>query len=235
MNRPIRLPALVLGGLVALAGPAVGQGEAQGVTGDLVPCYIGQDLTDEEHQACANLCMELAVPLVLVAEDGHVYVPTGADSDKLSGHAREPVEIQGTVGEQAECRTLAVDRIQTVKAPEPRPRTGNAFTATLITDDDLEQLRNMSVYELLRQHSRVRIQEFSGIGEIILCEEREVVGTYRGCPVYLNERRAHDPIATVRDLRIHDVRRLEILRRTEASSRYGGHGYTGVVVIRTRR
>lgn len=235
MTRAFRFPATVLCALLALPAATLAQEETTGLTGQLAACYVGQDLSNEEHLACANLCMELAVPMVLVAQDGHVYVPTGSNADELSGHANDLVEIRGTVGEQAECRTIAVDKIGRAKPPEPEGGYGKALSSRLITEKDLANLPDMSLYDLLRQHAEVRIEDSSGAGgSVILCAERETFGTYRGCPVIVNEREAHDPIATTRDLRIHELTRIEILRRSEASNRYGGSGWIGAIVVRTK-
>lgn len=235
MIRCFRVSATTLGVLLLLPASALAQEETQTLKGALAACYVGQDLSNEEHLACANLCMQLAVPMVLAAEDGHVYVPTDADAQQLNRHANQLVEIQGTTGEQAQCRTIAVGKITTARAEPPKGSSGKAYTSRLITEEDLAALPDMSVYDLLRRHAEVRIEDFPGSGGgrgIIFCAERETVSTYRGCPVIVNEREAHDPIAAVRDLSIHEVSRIEILRRSEASNRYGGSGMIGAIVIR---
>lgn len=237
MTRAFRFPATVLCALLSLPAATLAQETTGPLTGELAACYVGQDLSNEEHLACAGLCMELAVPMVLVAQDGHVYVPTGSNADQLSEHANDLVEIQGTVGEQAECRTIAVDKIKRAKPPEARGGYGKALTSRLITEKDLANLPDMSLYELLRQHAEVRIEDYPGAGGgrgVIFCAERETINTYRGCPVIVNEREAHDPIATARDLSIHELSRIEILRRSEASNRYGGSGMIGAIVVRTK-
>ena len=57
---------------------------------------------------------------------------------------------------------------------------------------------------------------------------------FRGVEVYVNERRTPDPMAAIRDLMTDEIKRLEILSSAEASSRYGGDGYIGIIAIRTR-
>lgn len=231
MNRSSRSSATTLCVLVALPAFAVAQEGTQTRTGELVACYAGQDLSKEEHLACASLCMELAVPTVLLAQDGHVYVPTGVESAALSKRANELVEVQGSVAEQAECRTIAVENIKLVEAADNRRGGGDVFGSRNIQAEDLADLRPMSLYEFFRQHSRVRFVRSPEGNEILLCEDRGGVAQLRGCGVYVNERQATGHISTLRSIYIHEVERLEILRRSEASNRFGGDGWEGAIVI----
>lgn len=230
MTHASRFPATVLCALLALPATALAQETTSSVRGELAACYVGQDLSNEDHLACANLCMELAVPMVLVARDGHVYVPTGSDSKQLSKHANDLIEIRGTVGERAECRTIAVKSIERT-ADEDATRS-RAFGSTHITAEDLENLRPMTLYEFFRQHSRVRFDRGPAGNEILLCEDRGGVTDMRGCAVVLEGRLiASGPIALLRSTYIHEVERLEILRRSEASNRFGGDGWSGAIVV----
>lgn len=132
-------------------------------------------------------------------------------------------------------------------APEEEPEeivversASRAFSATLITEEDLAALPSMPLYDLLRQHNRLRFVRPAGSRELILFAERTpnrptLFGErFRGVQVYVNERRALDPIGAIRDLDTDEVRRLEILSSAEASSRYGGDGWIGVIAIRTK-
>ena len=60
-------------------------------------------------------------------------------------------------------------------------------------------------------------------------------GRFRGIQVYINERREADPVSAIREMSIDEVRQIQILRASEASARYGGDGYLGVIAITTRR
>lgn len=131
-------------------------------------------------------------------------------------------------------------------APEEEPeeiavegRAGRALSATLITEEDLAALPPMPLYDMLRQHNRLRFERRAGGGEVILFTDRSstsvVGGQLRGVEVYLNERRVPDPIAAIRDLYTDEVTRLDILNAAEASARYGGDGWIGIIAIRTRR
>jgi hypothetical protein len=129
---------------------------------------------------------------------------------------------------------------------EPIPEDGRSsrvFSNTLITEEDLAALPNpMPLYDMLRQHRKLRFERISGGGEVILFTERGVtsqpslsgLSRFRGVEVYVNERRTPDPMAAIRDLMTDEIKRLEILSSAEASSRYGGDGYIGIIAIRTR-
>jgi hypothetical protein len=127
-------------------------------------------------------------------------------------------------------------------APEEEPeeivvegRASRVFSATLINEEDLAAIRPMPLYDVLRQHHRLRFERVSGGGEVIMFAERTstsvVAGEFRGVQVYVNERRVPDPIAAIRDLYTDEVRRLEILNSSEASARYGGDGWIGIIAI----
>jgi hypothetical protein len=117
-------------------------------------------------------------------------------------------------------------------------RASRAFSATLITEEDLAALPAMPLYDMLRQHNRLRFERLSGGGEVIMFTDRSstsvVGGQFRGVQVYVDERRVPDSISAIRDLYTDEVKRLEILDSGEASARYGGDGWIGIISIRTR-
>ena len=148
--------------------------------------------------------------------------------------------MNGPVGQYDLTVSLSED------APEEEPeeivvegRASRVFTATLIREEDLAAIPPMPLYNLLRQHNRLRFDRQSGGGEVILFTDRSstsvVGGQFRGVAVYLNERRVPDPISAIRDLYSDEVSRLEILNAAEASARYGGDGWIGIIAIRTKR
>jgi len=108
----------------------------------------------------------------------------------------------------------------------------------VIRAEDLLDLPEMSVYELLRQHSLLKFDRLSTLGEVILLTSVTLSawGSHReqAVEVRINERREGDGVNAIRELSIDDVSRIEILTRTEASARYGGDGYIGALVITTR-
>lgn len=235
MTGSLRTWTTTLCALTVLPASAVAQEETQTLSGTLVACYAGQDLSNEEHVACANLCIALAVPTVLLAQDGHPYVPTDAKDKDLSKHTNQLVELEGLVGEQAGCRTIAVERLKAVDADETERGGGaHVFGSRDITGEDLADLRTMSLYELFRQHPGVRFVRGPDGGEIMLCEDRVGGAGLRGCVVFVNDRQATGDIATLRSIYTDEVERLEILRSSEASNRFGGDGWDGAIVIHTK-
>jgi len=120
-------------------------------------------------------------------------------------------------------------------------RTGRAFTSTVIQAEDLAALPEMSVYDLLRRHHRLRFERVAG-GEQIVFAGRGVDGTaslsgttrYSGIQLFVDDRLQADAVNYLRSISIDEVRQIDILSRTEASARYGGDGYIGAISLRTR-
>ena len=116
--------------------------------------------------------------------------------------------------------------------------SGRAFSADVIRAEDLVYLPEMSVYQLLRQHQRIRFDRFTGMGEVILFDH--VVSTslnngrFTTVQVLVNDRPQGDGVSVVRGLSIDEVQRIDILSRSEASARYGGDGWIGAIVITTK-
>lgn len=114
----------------------------------------------------------------------------------------------------------------------------NVLNSSVIREEDLVDFPEMSVYELLRQHQRLRFDRLSQVGEVILLDS--VVSTslnrgrFTGVEVRINERREGDPINAIRDISIHEIKRIEIFSAGEASARYGGDGWVGAISITTR-
>lgn len=117
---------------------------------------------------------------------------------------------------------------------------GRATSRDLITGDDLAELPpDMTVFDLLRQHSSVRVQG-SGASQTVYVEDRTAwnMGTgprWRTADLYVDERRQFDILGTLRLMTLSQVARLEILASTDASARYGGEGRTPVIAITTKR
>ena len=113
----------------------------------------------------------------------------------------------------------------------------DAFLRSLITREELSGLPpSMTVFELIRQHARTQVRGGGG-GEAILVEDRTTwemtpQSRWRPARVYLNEREIPAGVSALKELRISEVRRIEILTSTEASARYGGAGYSPVIAIR---
>lgn len=105
----------------------------------------------------------------------------------------------------------------------------------LLTERDLSHVPHQMLYELLRNHPLIRMQGTGG-GEQIYVEDRTAWGVtpgsrWRPALLYVNDSRALDPVPRVRELRVDEIRRLEILTSTEASARFGGHGYDPCIAV----
>lgn len=120
-------------------------------------------------------------------------------------------------------------------------RSGRAFSATIIEAEDLAHLPEMSIYQLLRRHQRLRFERVSG-GEVIVFTGRGIDGTaslsgssrYQGIQLFIDDRLQADPVNYLRTMSIDEVRQIQILSRTEASARYGGDGWIGAIAVTTR-
>ena len=134
--------------------------------------------------------------------------------------------------------TAAPRRREEVGSLAAGGRRSRLLGSEVIRAEDLVDLPEMSVYELLRQHSLLKFDRMSTLGEVILLTS-VTLSSWRSfreqvMEVRINERREGDGVNAIRELSIDDVSRIEILSRTEASARYGGDGYIGALVITTR-
>ena len=75
---------------------------------------------------------------------------------------------------------------------------------------------------------------FAGRGNTGATNFSGTVSRFRGVDVFINERREGDPVSALRDMWIHNVTRIDILRAGEASARYGGDGWLGAISVSTR-
>lgn len=177
-------------------------------------------------------------------------VPRGADvalRAVVAGRGGEPVEraVGDPVVQQELGLSLATAQpvqVEEMAAAEEGGRGGSSFSSAILTEKDLADVPSMTVFELLSRHSRIRIDR-TGADQRLFVEDRSTMGTagvatgsdrWRTADVYVNGRRDFDPLGTVRLLRVEDVRRIEILTSTEASSRFGGDGYTPIIAIRKK-
>lgn len=123
-----------------------------------------------------------------------------------------------------------------VEIPEAA-KSSRAFSGSTITQEDLLALPEMSVYDLLRQHNRLRFERWPE-GEVIIIDQVQRTsvnaGRFRGVDMYVDDRRVFDPVSEIRNMSIDEVRQIDILRASEASARYGGDGYLGAIAIQTR-
>ena len=81
-------------------------------------CYLNAGLTGEDHKMCAEVCAKAGVPLVFLADNGNIYLPTGmgmpstGQNEKLIEFAEQKVKVTGPVMERAGARTIVVGKIE---------------------------------------------------------------------------------------------------------------------------
>ena len=116
----------------------------------------------------------------------------------------------------------------------------------LIDEEMLAQLPDMSLREFLERHQLVRFRGSGSIqqrgGEALYVQDRGAAirgavssGRYVAGDLYINDRREFDVIGVLRDIRISEIRQIQILSSTDISSRYGGDGRVPGVAIRMKR
>ncbi|MCG8467003.1 MAG: TonB-dependent receptor plug domain-containing protein [Gemmatimonadetes bacterium] len=189
---------------------------------------MGEANMDGVYAVC-GLPMSTEVSLRAVFGDrrGHAVPYTTA-----ANMAQQDLELSLT-GDPAEEDERVIETGSLAKG------TGNAYNSDLIREEDLVNLPEMSVYELLRQHTRLRFDRFSGVGEVILLDG--VVSTslnngrFTSVQVFVNDRREADGVSAIRGMSIDEIRRIEILSAGEASARRGGDGWVGAIEIITKR
>lgn len=110
---------------------------------------------------------------------------------------------------------------------------------TDLSADQLERYRDLTVYQFLRRHNRVSFFDRQTAGEVMYTFSYGGAGSLtqggiRPAALRVNDQEVLSPVDVLRGMWMREVARLEILRPTEYSSRYGGHGRRGAVLITTR-
>lgn len=111
--------------------------------------------------------------------------------------------------------------------------------STQLTAADLEPYRDLTVYEFLRRHSRVSFFDRQTAGEVMYTFSYGGAGSLtqggiQPAALRVNDHEVLSPVEELRTMSMREVVRLEILRPTEYSSRYGGEGRRGAVLITLR-
>ncbi len=109
------------------------------------------------------------------------------------------------------------------------------LNSEVIRAEDLVNFPEMSVYDLLRRHNKLRFDRRSGGEIILLATTRSMSGAnMTGVQLRVDERRELGGVDALKEMSIDQVRRIEILDRGQASNRYGGDGWSGAISITTR-
>lgn len=111
--------------------------------------------------------------------------------------------------------------------------------STELTAADLEPYRDLTVYEFLRRHNRVSFFDRQTAGEVMYTFTYGGAGSLsqggvQPAALRVNDHEVLSPVDELRAMSMREVARLEILRPTEYSARYGGEGRRGAVLITLR-
>lgn len=113
--------------------------------------------------------------------------------------------------------------------------SGGTLSNTDLSVEDIQSVEGDydNVYEFLRAHSRARFGTQSGQEELYVYS-MSAADQEDPAQVIINGREIGNPIPRLKSMSLSEVGTLEILRTSEARMEYGGGGYEGAVVIRTR-
>lgn len=111
--------------------------------------------------------------------------------------------------------------------------------STQLTAADLEPYRDLTVYQFLRRHNRVSFFDRQAAGEVMYTfsyggASSLTQGGMRPAALRVNGQEVLSPVDELRTLSVREVARLEILRPSGYSARYGGEGRRGAVLITLR-
>jgi len=116
------LIALLLVSLACTA--AFGGGKAVTVEGWALDssCAYTKDLKKPISEDCAKKCAEGGSPIVILTDDGTVYlpisgtVPSTGENKRLMPFAGKRVKVEGTVHERAGSKAMVIGKIEAVPA-----------------------------------------------------------------------------------------------------------------------
>lgn len=114
--------AVLLASLVTLSAPA-GEGKSVKVEGWVIDssCAYTKNLDKPISESCAKKCAEGGSPLVILTDNGTVYlpisgtIPATAENQKLMAFAGQRVKVEGAVHERTGSKAMVVSKIEAVK------------------------------------------------------------------------------------------------------------------------
>ncbi|MFQ5889485.1 MAG: hypothetical protein ACE5JR_05480 [Gemmatimonadota bacterium] len=80
-------------------------------------CYLANGLKGADHKMCAEVCAKKGIPLVLLGDDGQIYLPVdtampgAAFNEQLLPHAEAKVKVTGKVVEKSGSKAIVVKKI----------------------------------------------------------------------------------------------------------------------------
>ena len=99
---------------------AAEQGEPTTITGYVrdSACYVMMDLKGRDHKMCALACAKNGIPLVIVTDDGTIYMsvtpghPAKSANPLLKDYVEKKVKVTGVVGERGGMKMIAVQEVE---------------------------------------------------------------------------------------------------------------------------
>ena len=96
------------------------EGEPATVEGTVVDldCKFRNGLSGEQHRTCAQVCADNGLPLVILGDDGKLYMPVGGgmpgspQNPRLKEFAEQHVRIRGMVYEAGNAMALEIASIE---------------------------------------------------------------------------------------------------------------------------
>ncbi|MGH9602086.1 MAG: hypothetical protein ACRD24_06820 [Terriglobales bacterium] len=102
---------------------ALGEGKSVTVEGWVIDssCAYTKDLKKPISESCAKKCAEGGSPLVILTDDGTVYLPISGtmpatgENKRLMSYAGQRVKVEGTVHDRAGSKAMVITKIEAVK------------------------------------------------------------------------------------------------------------------------
>ena len=122
MKRVHVLTVVVLASLLTLSVVA-GEGKSVKVEGWVIDssCAYTKDLKKPISESCAKKCAEGGSPLVILTDDGTVYLPISGtmpaigENKKLMAYAGQRVKVEGAVHERTGSKAMVITKIEAAK------------------------------------------------------------------------------------------------------------------------
>ena len=122
MKRVHMLTVVVLASLVTLSVVA-GEGKSVKVEGWVIDssCAYTKNLKKPISESCAKKCAEGGSPLVILTDNGTVYLPISgtmpatAENQKLMAFAGQRVKVEGAVHDRSGSKAMVISKIEAAK------------------------------------------------------------------------------------------------------------------------
>lgn len=116
------LLAVLLASLVTLSALA-GEGKSVKLEGWVIDssCAYTKNLDKPISESCAKKCAEGGSPLVILTDNGTVYLPISGtmpatgENQKLMAYAGQRVKVEGSVHQRTGSKAMVISKIEAVK------------------------------------------------------------------------------------------------------------------------